>query len=152
MCLAVNKTKRVKVAKEDIICYKVIKRIGKGVGLRYETPYRDQPIQLRTLYDESNNPMVVEHSCGFIQDWNGDEYKSIHGNAFHSFAKLKDAKWEANDWGTGDDYNMIVVECIIPKGTKYYKGFHGIYNTSIDGYPEGYASEKILYTSTIYRV
>lgn len=147
MCLAVNKTKRVKVAKEDIICYKVVKRHGSY----YETPYRNQQIKLGALYDESDNPMVVEHSCGFINDWNGDTYKTIHGNAFHSFANLKDAKWEANDWG-GYAYDIIVVECIIPKGTKYYEGFHGIYNTSIGGYPDGYASERILYTSTIYEV
>ena len=155
MCLAVNKTQRVKVAKEDIICYKVVRRYKKVDHNEYETPYRDQPIELGGFYDESDNLMDIEYACGALDDWDGDTYKSVRGNAFHSFANLKDAKWEARDWGYYKEKgveDMIVVECIIPKGARYYKGINAIYNAEIAGYPDGYASNKIIYTSTIYEV
>lgn len=160
MCLIINKGQRYKYAKEDIVCYKVVRQvdnidpISQEIIRHYETPYQRKYVYLDTTYDESDKGMDIEKGNDTMLDCEGEFYRSVYGGAFHSFKKYSDAANEAKEWGTYDTLNIksrhIIVKCIIPKGAKYYEGEVGMYSRAIDGFPEGYASDKIIYTDTIY--
>lgn len=163
MCLAVKKDVNLKVAVDDIVCYKVVRRyqnlVRNSTQISYETPYRDIPISLNTMYNESDKNMEIKPGANFLDPNIWSFYKSVYGNAFHSFANLKDAKWEASDWGLPSkdangyrEFEYVVVKCIIPSGAKYYEGVIGIYNNSIAAFPDGYASDMIKYTNEVYAV
>ena len=85
------------------------------VNLKMVTPYREFPIEIGKTYDSK----LIKK----------DEY--VH-EGLHSFKTLDDAK---------NDYIRIYVECIIPKGSKYYEG------KFIDD--DAYASDKLTYVKII---
>lgn len=64
-----------------------------------------------------------------------DEYNYI-GKGLHSFCKRKDAL-------ESKVLRKVVVKCIIPKGSTYYKGKFGFYEY------DSYASDKITYVKII---
>lgn len=82
------------------------------------TPYRRFPIIIGETYDS-----ILEKNPKYIN------------KGIHSFKNIKDAKNDA------DLYNVIV-KCIIPKDSKYYKG---IFNNVVS-----YASNKLKYVEIIY--
>jgi len=162
MCLAIKKGQAPKIAEEDIVCYKVIRRLHSWITgmqeLKYETPYRDIRIEFPKTYDESHKTIEVAPGCEIFDDLDGQHFESVNGNSFHSFARLSDAKWEAADWNWIKDdkgncaADFVVIKCIIPKGAKYYEGQACIFNHDIQDYPIGYASNMITYTDTVYTV
>lgn len=107
MCL--TKTSRFrKTAKQDITVYKVVRRLeDKG--------------QVQALYN-------------FIYYLIGKAYKTTIGTSFwtkevdqgyHSYNTLPSAQRamrEAADYDRGGEYGVCIVECTIPKGSKYYVG------------------------------
>lgn len=103
MCL--NKAKIIEVT-EDIVCYKVyICNESKKVV----SPYMKSPIPELNTTVQSPLKML---------------YKDCVSEGFHSFTTIYDAKLEAMDWAYLDS---IIMKCIIPKGSKCYKGeFTGI--------------------------
>lgn len=160
MCLIIDKGQRYKYAKEDIVCYKVVRQednlnpVTEKFERHYETPYQRKYVHFNTTYDESERGMDIEKGNDTMLDCDGKLYRSIYGGAFHSFKKYSDAVNEVKDWGVYDSsttkVRQIIVKCIIPKGAKYYEGTIGMYSPAISGFPEGYASNKIIYTDTIY--
>ena len=151
MCLIIKKGQRCKYAKEDIVCYKVVRRFDKFDKTHYETPYRNCYVEFNITYDESTDGMVIKKgSDDIIINCDSELYRAVYGGAFHSFKKYSDAVNEATDWGMFNDIAAVVVKCIIPKGAKYYEGEVNLYSGIIGGFPEGYASDKIIYTNTIY--
>ena len=81
----------------------------------YKTPYRALSVKIGNTYKSS---LIKEHDKVHI--------------GLHSFLNKTHAR--ADGWGT-------VVECIIPKGSQYYKGM-------FDEYPS-YASTALTYVKTI---
>ena len=85
------------------------------VDLKIVTPYRDFLVEIGKTY---NSELIKK-----------DEY--VH-EGLHSFKNLDDAK---------KHHTGIYVECIIPKGSKYYEGKFDI--------DDAYASDKLTYVKII---
>lgn len=108
------------IAEEDIKCYKVVnltceyKDGNKIEGVNYKSAY------LKYYYEKGKRyhvelPTSLEELSIYYTEIVRTKYIK-HG--FHSFEKLEDAKME-------NQYlkHTKIVECIIPKGSHYYKGF-----------------------------
>jgi len=123
MCLIVNS--ELKVAQEDIVCYKV---------LRYceplKSPFRGMAYLKNHLY-ELGKPLQV------------DSHHRIN-EGFHSIIRADDAKKLSDDIGyfyehySENKHCCIVAKCIIPKGTVYAEGLFSYGNKY-----HSYCSEKI---------
>ena len=85
------------------------------IDLKMVTPYREFPIEIGKTY---NSELIK------IDE---DIYEGLH-----SYKNSEDAK---------KSYNGIYVECIIPKGSKYYEG------KFVDN--DAYASDKLTYVKII---
>ena len=123
MCLIAEN--KVHIAKEDIICYKMVCK--SAIGEEYTTIHYPFRYKNNIIYD--NN---MSHS-EFIEKYpfyKGLAYIKVTKYMFHSYADSKVAREKI-------DYfpNAIIVMCIIPKGAYYYIGEHEL-NLS-------YASSKI---------
>lgn len=124
MCLHV-KTKKSSIAEEDIVCYKVLEY--SPIFKQYVTPFRSCPMKIGdTLHDCKDWELsIAEFITGFI----------LAAGGFHTYQVKADAKLLARELYTP----TIVIKCIIPKGSEYFKGF-----TTLDGYHVvGYASKDL---------
>lgn len=139
MCLVITRFNKLKIAQEDIKCYKILFKSGTHPGLYY-APYQVFNYELGEIYFTD---MSVSYDCNtfglsffrymFYNLFNNLlDVKGIN-QGFHSFVNLKDAIKERN---SDVDYKRLVIcECIIPKGAKYYKGAYSNY--------DGYVSDSI---------
>ena len=139
MCLVITKFNKLKVAKEDIKCYKILFKSSLLPDLLM-APYQNFNYKLGETYFTN---MSVTYNCDtfglsffrYIIYNLFDIFLNVKGvnQGFHSFVNLKNA---INERNADVDYKRLVVcECIIPKGTKYYKGKYLHY--------DGYASDSI---------
>lgn len=119
MCL-ITKQKLSNIAKEDVICYKIITtNIESGNYVSYY--YSEMKWELNKVYCSS---------LGRCRDYVRE--------GFHSYAHYQDAlKILEQDMPLG----CILVKCIIPKGANYYKG------KQQDS--DGYASSQIKMTEIL---
>jgi len=125
MCLFA-KTKRMKVAKEDIECYKRISFVFKDNGeINLVTPYQWTIVPIDVALGKKEFS-----ASGSLETKKGEkgEY-TIFGGVIHTYAFERDAVCNQCS-------NELVVACIIPKGTKYIEGYDGWGNKTI-------AAEKI---------
>lgn len=110
-----------KVADRNIVCYKFLYKIG---PFKYITPVRGTtlwkfPSIKKTFVAEGVRDIGVDH----IQQ------KYVVGGGFiHTFAKRSDI------YSRRSPYDVVLFQCIIPKGTEYFE--------SEDG--SEYASSKIV--------
>lgn len=139
MCLVITKFNKLKIAQEDIKCYKILFKSSVRQGLFY-APYQLFNYELGVTYFTN---ISVSYNCNtfglsffryiFYKFFN--DFLDVKGvnQGFHSFVNLKNAIEERN---SDVDYKRLVIgECIIPKGAKYYKGIYSSY--------DGYASNSI---------
>ena len=128
MCLEIRR-KNIKIAKKDIVCYKVLVNRGDG----YVTPYQFFPMPLGYTYKNSDTPKII---------W--DRGKGwVHQGFFHTYIKLYDAKNDA-DWQyeNCEEDDVIVVKAVIPKGSHYLSGVNN------DG-EKSYASKMLVVTDIV---
>lgn len=149
MCL--HTKNEIKTADKDIKCYKVLQSIDgvrfeipsyrymteKEKGTEYLTPYRYYPMNLGETYTDE------EDFYSPYRDTNG--IADIGGDYFHSFATIAAAVEAIGDC---EMLGAIVVECVIPKGTKYYEGCM-YYSQANNGEVHTYASKTLSLTNTI---
>jgi hypothetical protein len=139
MCLVITKFNKPKIAQEDIKCYKILFKSSAHPGLYY-APYQSFTYELGVTYFTN---ISVSYNCNtfglsffryiFYKFFN--DFLDVKGvnQGFHSFVNLKNAIEERN---SDIDYKRLVIgECIIPKGAKYYKGTYLSY--------DGYVSDSI---------
>lgn len=139
MCLVITKFNKLKIAQEDIKCYKILFKSSVRQGLFY-APYQLFNYELGVTYFTN---ISVSYNCNtfglsffryiFYKFFN--DFLDVKGvnQGFHSFVNLKNAIEERN---SDVDYKRLVIgECIIPKGAKYYKGTYLSY--------DGYVSDSI---------
>jgi hypothetical protein len=108
-----------KIAKRDIVCYKLVVRGNDGIV----TYYQHSPICIGDTYHSE-----IEYSAEF----------HVIEKALHSFRKKEDAVKRMKC----DTYLVpTVIECIIPKGSTYYTGKY----ISAIGWLDSYASDCIKY-------
>lgn len=128
-----------RIATKDIRCYKVLAYYPYRTKDRLVTPYQDFMVSLGKTYRDSE-PV---NKFGSRNHW------GVEGGVFHSYARKKDALITRNALKRGykDVYGakVIVVSCIIPKGTKYYVGkYYQLPNTL-----KCYGSKRIKYIKEV---
>ena len=138
MCLYTRR-KRSKIAKKDITCYKVLRKVDNFD--KHVTPYIGASVNNRALkgeeYFTSHGPKLINKTeTRRIMYRLFPEYKISEG-FIHTFKELDDAKDDAFRFVGGD-----VFECIIPKGTIYYSGSFL--------HEECYCSDKIQILKRVY--
>lgn len=131
MCLYLTEKSGIKVAKEDIICYKVMEKRNKTLI----SPYQYMRYECGTMR-VSETPITVKH--GFVMGPYVEE-------GFHSVSNEKEAKRLKSDlqtyiWLYNSDAQYVVVKCLIPAGTRYAVGFFSDFGKSFDSL----CSEQII--------
>lgn len=140
MCLILFDTE-IKVAKEDIICYKVMEKRDDDLI----SPYQNMRYEYGRAY-VTETPIIVKYGIatrGYIEE------------GFHSFLKKEDAQYFASNLQTwlylpvkprnhqvGMECNpkVVIVKCLIPAGTRYAAGFFCEFGKSFDSF----CSERII--------
>lgn len=148
MCLKTSQTFP-EYAKEDIVCYKIIHKEMYGEEIKWVSPYHGDYVWFR---GEINNELIqrMTHKASFSWydrindnklDLNGN--REINAGFFHVFELLEDAIKMKLNISRKNEYKIF--KCIIPKGTKYYKGYFSMVNP-YTGYGivcTNFASEKL---------
>lgn len=139
MCL-ITYMKHPQVAQQDIVCWKILReeQFSHKENL-VVTVYRDFAVTLDKEITPHGSPDVRETR---MFD-NGEQVQcfAVNGGFFHSFVSYQDAVVEADEMlyirrNFSSKTKLILAECIIPKGTEYYRGtFDGI---------QSYASRKLF--------
>ena len=106
MCLFTNQKKPL-IADRDIICYKIVRRTR--YSRRFESLYTHFPYELGKTYKKHFWNRVVKEKTLISES-------RIYGGVFHSYRRIQ-SHHPAD--------NLAYVQCIIPKGTKYYEGLFG---------------------------
>ena len=147
MCLYLKNIKP-KIAKRDIVCYKILNRTSRfnwdtnEMEEMYTTPYQHTPINsvnddiikgIRCFEPNSSTPHISSSSDLFCLK--GFKW-AMRGGCIHSYRYKNDANFMI------DDFEQVIFKCIIPKGTEYYKGIDAIGQ-------ENYASKKIRFVKQI---
>lgn len=91
------------IAKEDIIVYKVLKKVGN----KYFTYFQDYPVELNSLL----TPEPIKGDV-VIED---EPYYYIEGGMIHSYVDSKFSEFNSLK-------SQFLVKAIIKKGTKFYIG------------------------------
>ena len=137
MCLIIKKGQRYRIAKEDIPCYKIIKKLIYRVGYSEDTiysyiycsPYQARRISNAEVEGKIPYDAYTPFTGGFLI--NGE--RAIGAGAIHTYAKLYNPLLISAANESLEEY-----KCIIPKGTKYYVG-------KDQSGCESYASERIIF-------
>ena len=113
MCFIIREKQRLKIAKKDITCYKVVKLKGinqyKGVLKSYVKNFK---YDLNTLYPKIDN---FEISIHYYNTLKYSKNRGVINEGYHSFSNYNKAIGWLNPF-----VDSIVIKCIIPKGSKYF--------------------------------
>lgn len=137
MCLYTT-SKKVQVAKEDIVCYKVMIEYS-GVKYVWMSPYKGM------AYEEGHN-YELERQLQLLDASKTISYPYIVEEGFHSFANLSDALSFRNVFMArfpqlgARQYTYVIVKCIIPEGTAYVEGLFIDWGNKFPSF----CSEKII--------
>lgn len=96
-------------AKKDIICYKLFDspRVDRGI-LIWSTPFKRCLMIMGNLHIiPENEPLIPKH-CDYLP------LRRIERGFFHAYTIPEEAVYHKTSWRT-------IIQCIIPKGTLYYK-------------------------------
>lgn len=117
MCLTIKKGSRKLIAKKDITVYKLVEKFNDG----YRTVYQKEPVKIGETYKSKLEKSRVINSV----------YIGLHSMA----------DFDGADYISSLGVNRLIVECVIPKGSKYYSGtFCG---------RDSFASDTITYIKII---
>lgn len=139
MCLT-TKTKKVSIAEDDIVCYKVVMLCSDG---EFSTPFQKAVIPNAII---SGNASFWASGDKEITYWPIVDVYTVGQGYIHTYEKLVSAvrfcksevMWEENI----SHASYRIFECRIPKGTEYYAGCDDLYEPS-------FASEKITFKTQI---
>ena len=120
MCLNIKKNQKPRIAKRDITVYKTVDH--------------DEDDTFRTVWYDAIVKIGEEYTSKLILQ--NDNISEIVTEALHSFSNLEEATADA------EDDALVLIKCIIPKGSIYYKGRDCFNNQS-------YASNKLKYAKII---
>ena len=122
MCLIVDECNAL-TAEEDITCYKAYMYFERRD--EYKSPF--QPYRIKKFNEVIHVPIFLDSI---------EENQVYFG--FHTFCNEEDAKYLATL------FSYKVFKCIIPKGSKYYKGITAL---SLEKSVPGYCSESLIVIS-----
>ena len=115
MCGYIN-NKKTLVAKEDITCYKVLEVIvDENTGqTTYRSPnFTDHQYRIGETYKETLGLIRTKSHCTF------GKYRTTTG--LYSFETISIAQEMCMEWNYMFYKDFALFECIIPKGSQYYK-------------------------------
>ena len=121
--LYINEQK--KTAEEDILCYRLMLINNKSELI----DFKDNKYQQNINYQFSKD-WVVEEYDSYYKKKNlthiGPKFgeRLILDGGYDSFDTLEMAKKFCYHMIPKNEDDIIIAECIIPKGSEYYKGFH----------------------------
>lgn len=125
MCLTIKKGQRFLIVKTDIVCYKVLMERESELS----TFFRHEIIKLKNTYYSKLSRHYFRYTDPIIEE------------ALHSFVDYNSVKlFKVNQW-TNPLQRVKIAKCIVPKGSKYIKGFFQKY--------EGYASDCLTYLEIV---
>lgn len=120
MCLVIRSLSFKRIALCNIVVYKHLESNGKNPD--YRTPYRGTIVKMGETYESDLSRVCNDVDAGL-----------------HSFGKKKDAISDGRS-----ECSDVVVKCIIPFGSRYYKGkFAG---------KVSFASDKLRYVGVIEHI
>lgn len=153
MCLHVTLNQKEKIAKEDIICYKIlIRTIGDDGNPQLITPFCDKLITDDTLKGKPFRPdrrtkYQIEHDNLYF-DQRGAGWIHVIDDKKIAAKVLRQERDTLKTFNKACKYfegkltkEILLYECVIPKGTKYIAG------SSTWG--SGYAAKKIIFKREI---
>lgn len=112
MCLELKWWSRIRVAKKDIVCYKV-------VTSEYKTPYYDYTMKPKPGYE-----YMADFNLGVIKvEFDSYGNRTVGDGVFHTLKDMDAAKeylWVVKFEKVDDEAKIL--KCIIPKGSMYVKG------------------------------
>lgn len=120
MCLLIGEID-VKIATEDIVCYKIVEESNKGTLI--SIVQRFEYILGKTYNNGIPDPEKIPYRknlCGIV----------LYGGLFHSYSSPRNRPLDK-------DLKEVEVKCIIPKGAYYFAGSVNL------SFIEGYASSQI---------
>ena len=135
MCL-ITKQSESKIASKDITCYKVLLKLENKINdvvfyvspvwhftyFSNRTDLNNKVFKAEKAYGLENSPDDdLEPSC--IDD---DTYK-LNSGFFHMYKDYDSAVKVIKNSPPGERESSVIFECVIPKGSHYYKGFTSIY-------------------------
>lgn len=156
MCLRLRPGDKETIAKEDIVCYKIAKRItyknhpsGKDPNPVVMTPFCGAVITEDMIKD--GDPLTPKRRTAF-QAWQDRNYPNdrnagwIHvlsdkNEAIDILKRERKMNKDVPDIPVFSHTEWILFECIIPKGAKYVAG--------ISVWGDSYASKKIVFKKEI---
>ena len=147
MCLY-SKNKLPKVSKQDVVCYKVLKRVISDWGSpikEIRTPYENSTIGDNTINGKIEFRATGKKKVSDSIEYCGYKYE-VGGGYIHTCKTKKDAQSivENLKWFLFSS-DILVYKCVIPAGTKYFEGV-----TNPDrANTRGYASEQIRFVKEI---
>ena len=150
MCLFIKNVEPV-IAEKDITCYKILKKRGKESGNWHgvTTPYRHISIGTNVLTGKQNLKATDEkiEASKLVtllrpnKFCNDEEEAKVEGGFIHTYAYPSQAQDDFSINGVFMEGYMCY-ECVIPKGTEYFKG------KTWNGYIS-FASREIKFVSRI---
>ena len=135
-------------SKENVTCYKVL-AVKNGALV---TPYTHTVVNIKDI--KRGKPFVAKEYKGllkrknknfkdFVTDINAiSGINGIRGGAIHTYRDLEDAKYEDIKFFSYHKTNVVIFECVIPKGTNYVEGYAPISR-------RGYCSPKIVFKKVV---
>lgn len=140
--LYINEQK--KTAKEDILCYRLMLINKKSELMDFRADKYQQNINYQFPRD-----WVVEEYDSYYKKRNlipiGLKFgkRLVLDGGYNSFDTLEMAKKFCYHMIPKNGSDIIITECIIPKGSEYYKGFHD------SNYFNGYKSKNIIIKNVV---
>jgi hypothetical protein len=117
MCL-ISKNGYPSIAEEDIICYKHLHYMTDSS--QYRSPYQHTIYEIPSTVTDNANEMIVK-----VQYFDGTFAYEISSGYIHCYKNLLGVKNNV-DWIIKyvkiPRCENVIVECVIPKGTKYWEG------------------------------
>ena len=138
MCLYLTNIRKTRIAKEDIICYKIlIKERKRWISRIFHKPTYRAPFYINHTYrlkelNDLGRSLTVDISTI-------NAYPAVVYEGYHSFVDIQDAKRILKDWYETPG-GQTIVQCVIPKGAEYAKGTIDKSSTS----PASYVSNQII--------
>lgn len=136
MCLILGTNSEIKIAEENIVCYKVVCKLFPGV---YESEFYAHLYIRGSLNKLLDDALVITQTYTTYKNSLGQIFTSsdnVVEKGFHSFTCQEDACQYAVEKYSYNDASYVVVKCMIPKGSNYIKGTYGKY--------PNYVSSKII--------
>ena len=129
MCLYIKKYSRIRVANKDIKCLKFVYTDYNG---ELTTPFQRVKVELGKTY----------HSDIVIKKGRWDDSERLINIGLHSLMKVEDCHSVTRRISA---YNYKIINCIIPKGSKYITGM-------FDELWKSYVSDTIIYIDEVKEV